>query len=490
MLLLRKNFPTFLLFCILIGAFYVRLYQFGRPVADWHAWRQVDTSAVSRNFVKYGFDVFHPKFDDLSKGVSLLDNPKGYRFVEFPIYNVLQAGLFIIFDRFTIEQWGRIVTIVSQLITILFLYALVRKYIGQRAAIIASSFYAFVPYNIYFGRTILPDSTTVMATMGGIYYFDIWIERFKDAKKMHVRYFLAALIFTASALLLKPFSLFFLLPLVYLTFKHFRFLAYKQWALWIFLIASVLPFLLWRLWMQQYPEGIPQSNWLFNQYGIRFTGAFFRWLFADRIGSLILGFFGLPFVILAIVAKNKKEGLFFYSFLVSSLLYLTVIAYGNVHHDYYQILIVPTLAIFFAKGTEFLLSHAGSLFHRFTTYVVIFVCIMFMLAFGWFRVRDFYNLQHVEVLSAGAAVDKLTPKDAKVIAPYGGDTTLLYYTDRKGWPVWDRPLKQFVKEGAEYLVFVKPGKDELNFKNQFVVLDELDKEYVIYDLTNPLVPIK
>ena len=60
-----------LLLIILIGAFYARLYKFGAPVADWHSWRQVDTSAVSRTFVQEGFDLLRPRFPDLSKGVSL-----------------------------------------------------------------------------------------------------------------------------------------------------------------------------------------------------------------------------------------------------------------------------------------------------------------------------------------------------------------------------------------------------------------------------------
>ena len=99
-----KKIEILLLILILVGAFAVRLYHFDWPLADWHSWRQSDTSAVSRNFVNKGFDVLRPKFDDLSKGVSLIDNPQGYRFVEFPIYNVAQAGLFKLFDKFALPK--------------------------------------------------------------------------------------------------------------------------------------------------------------------------------------------------------------------------------------------------------------------------------------------------------------------------------------------------------------------------------------------------
>src|SRR5579864_182310 len=99
------------LFFILLGAFFVRLYRFNNPVADWHSWRQADTSAVSRNFVLYGFDIFHPTYDDISNVQTGFENPKGYRFVEFPIYNIFQAGLFKLFGTITLEEWGRLISI-------------------------------------------------------------------------------------------------------------------------------------------------------------------------------------------------------------------------------------------------------------------------------------------------------------------------------------------------------------------------------------------
>src|ERR1051326_9616750 len=95
-----KKSELFILFLILVGGFIVRLYRFNGPVADWHSWRQADTSAVSRNVVNEGFNLLYPKFDDLSNVPSgIYDNPNGYRFVEFPMYNVFQAGLFVLFHH-------------------------------------------------------------------------------------------------------------------------------------------------------------------------------------------------------------------------------------------------------------------------------------------------------------------------------------------------------------------------------------------------------
>src|SRR3989344_2778865 len=97
-----KKLEVLVLLVLILAGFLVRLYRFDGSVLDWHSWRQADTSAVSRNFIKYGFDVLHPKFDDISNVPSGIDNPQGYRFVEFPIYNLAQAGLYKFFGIFTI----------------------------------------------------------------------------------------------------------------------------------------------------------------------------------------------------------------------------------------------------------------------------------------------------------------------------------------------------------------------------------------------------
>lgn len=474
-----KKIEFFLLILILIGAFYGRLRYVDRPVADWHSWRQADTSSVSRQFVQNGFDILHPKFDDLSKGVSLIDNPKGHRFVEFPIYNIAQAGLYKIFNHFSLEVWGRLVTNVSQVISTLFIFLLLSKYTSKKAGFIGASFYAFIPYNLFYGSVILPDSTMVMAMLGSVYFFSQWMDTFSSS-----RYFIVSIIFTAAALLLKPYMLFFMLPHLYLAISKFGIRMFIKPRLIIFALLSVGPLVFWRLWMTQFPEGIPQSSWLFNGDGIRFKGAFFNWLFAERISKMILGYFGVAFVVFGILLKTKKEGLLYISFLLSSLAYLFVMAKGNVQHDYYQILIIPTLALFFGKGAGFILDNTSTVFSKLTSYVVIAVVCLFMFAFSWFLVRDFYTMQHGEIYTAGMKIDKVLPKNVKVVAPFGGNTTFLYYINRQGWPVFDRDLSEFIKQGAQYMAFASPTPQELEFIKYFEVTDK-GEQYIVFDLTKP-----
>src|SRR5258706_13550321 len=153
---MKKKEIILLLIFLLLG-FIFRLYRFSNPIADWFSWRQADTSAVSRNFVKNGFDILHPQFDDISNVPSGLDNPSGYRFVEFPIYNIGQAGFYTTFHTFTLEEWGRIITIFCTILSIIFLFLIVKKYANVTAGLFTAFFYAFLPYSIYYSRVILPD---------------------------------------------------------------------------------------------------------------------------------------------------------------------------------------------------------------------------------------------------------------------------------------------------------------------------------------------
>ena len=77
------------IFCIAVLTFAVRMYRISEPIADWHSWRQADTAAVARNFIRFGIDPLHPRFDDLSNIPSGKDNPKGWRMLEFPLYQLV-----------------------------------------------------------------------------------------------------------------------------------------------------------------------------------------------------------------------------------------------------------------------------------------------------------------------------------------------------------------------------------------------------------------
>lgn len=101
---------------------------------------------------------------------------------------------------------------------------------------------------------------------------------------------------------------------------------------------------------------------------------------------------------------------------------------------------------------------------------------------GWYAIRDDYQINNPAIISAGQAVDKVTAKDALVIAPYNGDAAFLYQTGRSGWPMVTEDIQDLIQQGADYYVSVDMNStDTLNFKNRFETVKE-ESNYIILDL--------
>lgn len=473
---MHKKIEIVLFTFILVLTVILRLYRIDNPIGDWHAFRQADTSAVSKVFVSEGINLLYPRYFDISNIQSGKNNPKGYRFVEFPIFNLLQASLFKTVGLLTLEEWGRIVTIISSVGSVIFIYLLTKKHLNILSALFASFFFAALPFSVYFGRVILPDPSTAMAILGGIYFFDMWLSSKKHKLSLINYNFIFAFLFTACSFLFKPFALFFTFPMVYLAWKHYRWKFFLKWQFYLFGIITLTPFITWRVWIAQFPEGIPVSNWLFNEGNIRFTGAYFYWIFAERISKLILGYFGVVILFLGLFKQDdEKDYPFFITFLISSLMYLVVIARGNVQHDYYQILIIPTICIFLGRGVSFLISLPIKIRNNlgvnfFISYLVLINLIAFILLFSWYHIRDYFNINNRALVTAGQIADRVLPKNAKVIASNEGDTSFLYYVNRRGWPAYQHSAEELKKLGAEFIIVPAPTQDDLNnFKKKYKI---------------------
>lgn len=481
------NRPWLILGLILLLALGLRLYKIDIPLADHHSWRQSDTAAVARNFIKEGFDFFHPKIDNMAPvSKEMVFNPHRYFLVEPPIYQTLVAGLYYLYG--IQEKLARLVSIAFSLGAIVFLYLLVRKLTNQWIGLLVSFFMSVLPFSIYYSRVVMPETEMLFASIGMLYFFLLWLER-----QTRLRFGLAVF-FAAWALTLKTFPFFLALPMLYLVWRKWGFGFLKQKSLYLFTIIALLPFGLWRLWISQYPEGIPSYLWLFNLYGIRFRPAFFRWIFAERIGKLILGYWGLPLLVLGLILKPwKKESWFFHWWLIAFLAYVTIFASGNVTHDYYQVPFIPLAAIFMAKGSYWLLNAPRRIFSRVTCYVLLITCILFAIGFSWYEVKGFYLIQGGVDL-AGLAVDELTPKDALVLTGDSNDATLLYNTNRYGWtggyasyfPNEKESLNKARDMGAEFYVTTKVKElKDTDFGQflyrEFKIVKETD-QYVIFDL--------
>jgi len=81
-------------------------------------------------------------------------------------------------------------------------------------------------------------------------------------------------------------------------------------------------------------------------------------------------------------------------------------------------------------------------------------------------------------------VNQLTPPDAKVIAPYGGDTAFLFQTDRTGWPVGG-DINSKRAAGATHYVTTTLDDEARQLLESYRLVEQTD-QYLILDLTESL----
>lgn len=467
---------------ILALAFGVRMYRISNPIADWHSWRQADTSAVTRNFAKWGVDVLHPRFDDLSNIPSGSENPQGYRMVEFPIFNLMHYGIYSLFPQFGIDKAGRLTTVLASLVSIVLMYVLVKRYSGTAAGLVTAMLMAILPYAVFYSRVVLPDPTMVMFALGSvvtmILALDSWRQEKTQARGM--LWLTGSAICGALALLLKPTAIFILAVMAYPMMMHYHMIWKKKLVISLYAVVLVAPLLWWRQWIQQFPEGIPAYAWLIDGDNLRWRPAWWRWLFFERLTVLILGGFGLVPTVLGLIGKlqNKEEGIYIWWWLLM-FAYLSVFATGNVRHDYYQIMLPPIVCATLARGLLWMWKERD--LNRWLSIPISVGLTGLMLFIAWYNVRGYYQVNNPAIVEAGKRVDMVLPTDAKVIAPYQGDTAFLYQTNRQGWPLVTRDLEDMKGLGATHYVSVNYDELTKKLETEYEVVDK-NQSFIIIDL--------
>ncbi|HSW89452.1 MAG TPA: hypothetical protein VLH19_01110, partial [Patescibacteria group bacterium] len=112
------------------------------------------------------------------------------------------------------------------------------------------------------------------------------------------------------------------------------------------------------------------------------------------------------------------------------------------------------------------------------------ITVILMMFLSWNQVKGYYQINHWAIIHAGQIADKILPADAKVIAPYQGDTAFLFQTNRTGWPI-GFDIDKKISEGAAYYVSVNFDDETNALMKKYTVIAKT-KEYVIIDLTKPL----
>lgn len=522
---------------ILLIALLVRLFGITNPVLDWHAFRQADTASVTRYYAQHSIDLLTPRYDDISNVASGVENPEGYRMVEFPIVNALIAAM-VKLTGMDVVLLSRLWSVAASLGSVYLVYALVKKVSGEKIARASALAMAILPFNIYYSRAILPEPYLVLGILGGLtawwYYLDTQMKR----------YLLLSLLSLSFALLMKPFAIFAFPVLLAMAWLKWGWKTILHWEFWL-LGVSVLPVLGWRWWILKFPVGVPASDWLFNGTDIRLKPSWFKWLFFERLARLMLGWTGVLLAVASLLKLNRSEKWIYATWWAGMVAYFIVIATGNVRHDYYQAIIAPILAITVGKGAVELYN---ALRRGFTTaqlwiltigvgafilyglsfvvgiqqsgfnapsltpeWVISTIIFGFLIGYCWLSrknalpkklalglvisvsavslifsgryIWEYYKIHHWEYQAVAKQVQDLIPPDAKVVAPADGDTMFLYQLNRRGWAMGTE-IEEKIAAGATHYISVDYDNVVIDLSQRFEVIKHTE-QYTVIDLTKP-----
>lgn len=221
------------LFLILLLALTLRTYHLAYPAWDYHNWRQTITLMVAQDLARHGFPLLHPQVAWIGERAS----DPSYFSAEFSIQSVLAALLYRIFGES--DAAARSVTIAFSLLAIYCLYDLLNRGADRTVARIGAFVFALLPYHLFFGRVFMPDVPAIALALAGLAVLDRWSG---DKRKSHL---IAAGILTALAILQKPRMILVMLPALYLFWLVYGRSLLRRWEPYFYVLIACLPELAW-----------------------------------------------------------------------------------------------------------------------------------------------------------------------------------------------------------------------------------------------------
>ncbi|HRN70734.1 MAG TPA: hypothetical protein PLS49_06150, partial [Candidatus Woesebacteria bacterium] len=156
-----KKLDYIILSIILVIAFSLRLYKIDQPLADSYSYKQVAVASVGKHFATGNFNLLQPQTNDLSNIPSGQDNPQGYYFAEFPLYNAIFGFLYKYLPITSLEIYARLTTILLTLPVISIIYYFGLKEHSRIAGITSATLYAVLPFFVYFSRLVLAENLII-----------------------------------------------------------------------------------------------------------------------------------------------------------------------------------------------------------------------------------------------------------------------------------------------------------------------------------------
>lgn len=446
----RLDSRAALLALALSASFLVHAKGLFAPPLDLHHHRQVNTSAIARNYHERGLRFHEPQID--WEGPSA-----GRAATEFPLYMWLTGRLWPLLGLG--DAWGRILSVLFSALTAVYLmFFLERRGLSRREAGAASILFSFIPLEIYFGRTVQPEALALLSTTASLYHWDRSLD--KGRPWLH---WAAAALWAFLAISHKLPYAYILLPLAALAWLRLGDAAFKDARVYAAPLLTLAAVWAWYRWASGSGVYVVPSKggefWGMLEYDK--LPRYIRLQFASRLPELALTYPGAIFFAFGARELWKRGERFFFVWWGS--IALSLIAYGGYafHHEYSSLPLAPVNAAIMSVGLWALLKRARG--GQKAAVWLLAAAIPFV---GLYRVKHWYSQKDYAFLAnAAKAASAVSSPEDLFVTNQRAASVYLYYLRRRGWS-WDIAeagangipwLEEKIAQGARFYMTRKSG---------------------------------
>jgi hypothetical protein len=487
----------------------LRLYLIQVPEIKKTDWKEIDYIQISKNYTKKEVQFWEPTISWPAEGPRVTA-------MEFPLVPFVASKLYQLFgfNVFTL----RIIPLICFILLSIYLYKFVILLTNDNGlAFIVLLISLIIPLNYIYSRMLFSDPVLLMFIIISIYNLLKW--KINDRQ----RYFTWSFVFFTLSLLLKPTSMYALLPLLYIYYTKTGNLYPKNYIRFgTAFLLSLIPSIMWYVYAYHLTQ---VSIDVFGVFGGHNKFQTFTLLTDPNWWKTMLGrfyqLFGGKYMLLIFII-GIFSGIFerkfrlFYVILISNLAFLFILAEGHLDGPYRQFAFIASGSFFTAVGFVAIVSFFEYLYDfissksRFLPKInskILYAGVLFLIL-----ARFSYNLvgiipknedyiHHRYFYEIAQKLRNIKKTNSKIIttgnySPEKGGNALCpilyHYSNLQGWSLESEDLdmktiEALKSKGADIFVgvylFTKEATDfNLKVQNQYPIVYK-SEDYVICDLT-------
>ena len=422
----------------------LRLVHLHAPVLGVHSWRQADTAAIARNAHLNHLPFWTPQIDWGGMGSGFVESDP-------PLYAQMVAGLYGLFG---VHEWlARGLSLVLSLLTLLLLVRLGQRLLGDVAGWWGGFFFAVMPWSVFYGRSIQPESLLLLCAAIALERGLAWREQ---GRLLDLALAGAGL---AGAVLIKVLPALWLgLPLLWLAWRRHRWQLWQRQELWL---VAIVVLGLSGAWYWHAHQLFLSSGLSFGFWGAEAN----RYSWSELIGldywaNLLLrtsvrglAVLGLPLLLLGLwPPQPKPEAALLPIGLLGVLAAGALAPESSAIHEYYQLPLLLFACPLLGQGWVRLRRRGAKRWLQLGLSLMLLTSVTVLSLDYWAKEQPAGNA----TWALAQRIQRETPKQARIISITGGDPTLLYLAERKGWlkgpgAVDGAWLEQRAAEGATHV---------------------------------------